>query len=39
MEVYIYDKEGILNYGLISSIVKDLIPFTSHIVQIKLVRV
>ena len=26
MEVFIYDKEGILNYDLISSIVKELIP-------------
>jgi hypothetical protein len=26
MKVYIYDKEGILNYDLISSIVKDLVP-------------
>jgi len=26
MEVFIYDKEGILNYDLISSIMKDLIP-------------
>ena len=26
MELFVYDKEGILNYGLISSIVKDLIP-------------
>lgn len=26
MEVFIYDKEGILNYDLISSIVKELVP-------------
>lgn len=26
MEVFIYDKEGILNYDLISSIMKELIP-------------
>lgn len=26
MEMFIYDKEGILNYDLISSIVKELIP-------------
>ena len=26
MELFIYDKEGILNYDLISNIVKELIP-------------
>jgi hypothetical protein len=31
MEVFIYDKEGILNYDLISSIVKELIPGSTSI--------
>lgn len=38
METFVYDKEGILNYDLISSIMKELIPGSMSI-EIKVFKI